>query len=289
MIQSARRRRKKRKDLMGVMGIIAIFVIGGVGFYFLSSMTKELELDDYGCPKENGPNAVTTIIFDKSETYTNDQVTDIKSSFRAWLSGKEPAIKGRDINLEQFAVGNLIQLYVTDQGSLDIAQGLTPVAQQCIPKDFKDANIYFENPAFVEKRQNQFLLKFNDAIDSLLEESEGKSPILETLIRVSNSESFQMHSDKPRHMLIVSDMLQNSDKYSHYRSSQGTSWEIFEDQMSDTIYVKVRFNTLKVQIFYATRQNPRDRKLQTQELVDFWSKFFKNSGADVTDWIRIDG
>ena len=59
--------------------------------------------------------------------------------------------------------------------------------------------------------------------------------------------------------------------------------------MSDTVYVKVRFNTLKVQIFYATRQNPRDRKLQTQELVDFWSKFFKNSGADVTDWIRIDG
>ena len=50
--------------------------------------------------------------------------------------------------------------------------------------------------------------------------------------------------------------------------------------MSDTVYVKVRFNTLKVQIFYATRQNPRDRKLQTQELVDFWSKFFNNSGAD---------
>jgi len=272
---------------MGIIGIISIFVVGGVGFYFLNSMKDPL--DSYGCSIKNGPNEVTTIIFDKSETYTNDQVTDIKSSFKSWLSGNEPAIKNRPINLDQFAVGNLIQLYVTDQSSLDIAEGLTPVAQQCVPKDFVDANIYFENPAFLEKRQNQFISKFNDAIDSLLDESEGKSPILETLIRVSNSESFQMHSDKPRNMIIVSDMLQNSDKYSHYRSNQGTSWEVFEDQMSDTVYVKVRFNNLKVQIFYATRLNPRDRKLQNQDLVDFWSNFFRNSKAEMKEWITMDG
>ena len=287
MIQSVRRRRKKRKDLLGIIGIISIFAIGGVSFYFLNSINDPL--DNYGCSIKNGPNAVTTIIFDKSETYTNDQVTDIKSSFNSWLSGNEPATKDRPINLEQFAVGNLIQLFVTDQDSLNLAEGLTPVAQLCVPKDFKDANIYFENPSFLERRQNQFISKFNNAIDSLLEEAEGKSPILETLIRISNSESFQMYSDKPRNMLIVSDMLQNSDKYSHYRTNQGPSWEVFEEKMSDTIYVNVRFNKLKVQVFYATRQSERDRKLQQRPLVEFWKNFFKNSNAEMGEWIRMDG
>ena len=96
MIQSARQRRKKRQDLMGIVGIIALFVIFGGGFYFLQSTNDPL--DEFKCSIKNGPNAVTAIIFDKSQIYTNDQVTDIKTSFNLWLAGNEATTKNSHIN-----------------------------------------------------------------------------------------------------------------------------------------------------------------------------------------------
>ena len=100
MIQSARQRRKKRQDLMGIIGIIALFIIFGGGYYFLQSTNDPL--DKFKCSIKNGPNAVTAIIFDKSQRYTNDQVTDIKTSFNLWLAGNEATTKNRRIDLDFF-------------------------------------------------------------------------------------------------------------------------------------------------------------------------------------------
>ena len=91
MIQSARQRRKKRQDLMGIVGIVALLVLGGGGYYFLQSTYDPV--DKYKCSIENGQKAVTAIIFDKSQMYTNDQVTDIKTSFNLWLAGNEATTK----------------------------------------------------------------------------------------------------------------------------------------------------------------------------------------------------
>ena len=59
--------------------------------------------------------------------------------------------------------------------------------------------------------------------------------------------------------------------------------------MSGTVYVNVRFNKLKIQVFYAARQSQRDRDLQQRPLVEFWKNFFKNSNAEMGEWIRMDG
>ena len=137
MIQSARRKRQKRKDFMGIIGIITVLSLGGIGIFFIAS-SDTLD-EETMCPVKKGPNAVTAIIFDKSESYSNDQVTDIKTSFDSWLSGQEPTNKNRPIDLSFFNEGNLVQLYVTDQKSLNKAEGLQPIAQLCVPKDFKRA------------------------------------------------------------------------------------------------------------------------------------------------------
>ena len=127
MIQSARKRRKKIKDIMGIIGIVSLLAIGGTGYYFIQANNDPL--DEFQCSIKNGPNEVTAIIFDKSQTYTNDQVTDIKTSFDLWLRGEEVITKNRSIDLSFFEQGNLIQLYVTDQVNLDKPDGLEPVAQ----------------------------------------------------------------------------------------------------------------------------------------------------------------
>ncbi len=287
MIQSARRKRKKRKDIFGMIGIVLLFTISGGGYYFLQSSNDPL--DEFQCSIKNGPNAVTAIIFDKSQSYTNDQVTDIKTSFNLWLTGKEAGNKNRPIDLTYFAEGNLIQLYVTDQNNLNKPDGLNPVAQLCVPKDFREANEWIENPIFLKQNYDKFISTFSSTIKSLTEESEGTSPIMETFVRISNSENFQIHPDKPHNMFIVSDMLQHSENYSHYRSLEGPAWDAFENKMKGTVYTRVRLNDVKVQVFWATRQSDRDRSLQTRTLVEFWEQFFYNADANMSSWVLMDG
>ena len=289
MIQSARQRKKKQKDMLGILGILLIFGLSGFGYYFYETNTDPLDPNTY-CSVKNGPKAVTAIIFDKSQKYSTEQVTDIKTSFGLWLSGLEPKTKNRRGALAFFDEGNLIQLYVTDQKAVDTPNGLTPKAELCVPKDFKTANKYLENPQFLENDYNKFISEFATQIDNLLEVSEGKSPIMETFIRISNSENFQKHPNKKHNMFIVSDMLQNSDNYSHYwKGIDATSWDTFEDKMTGTVYMRPRLNGVQWQVFYAKRSELRERELQTTKLSNFWERFFDRGGAVKRDWVLIDG
>ena len=288
MIQSARQRRKKRQDLMGIVGIIALVVIFGGGFYLLQSTNDPL--DEFKCSIKNGPNAVTAIIFDKSQMYTNDQVTDIKTSFNLWLAGNEATTKNRRIDLDFFQEGSLVQLYVADENSLSQPDGLKPMAELCVPKDFRDANQWIENPAFLKADYDDFISKFSSIIEGLLEKAEGNSPIMETLIRISNSESFQKHPNVNHNIFIVSDMIQNSNNWTHYSGrNQGANWSRFSSEMSGTVFMRPRLNQVQVQVFYAKRQNQRDKSIQTRSHVQFWEEFFFNANANVSGWINIDG
>lgn len=288
MIQSARQKRKKRQDLIGIIGIIALFVIFGGGFYFLQSTNDPL--DEFKCSIKNGPNAVTAIIFDKSQMYTNDQVTDIKTSFNLWLAGNEATTKNRRIDLDFFQEGNLVQLYVADENALSQPDGLEPMAELCVPKDFRDANQWIENPAFLKADYDDFISKFSSIIEGLLEKAEGNSPIMETLIRISNSESFQKHPNVNHNIFIVSDMIQNSNNWTHYSGrNQGANWSRFSSEMSGTVFMRPRLNQVQVQVFYAKRQNQRDKSIQTRSHVQFWEEFFFNANANVSGWINIDG
>ncbi|MDA7802530.1 hypothetical protein N9J68_03155 [Gammaproteobacteria bacterium] len=288
MIQSVRQRKKKQKNLLGMIGIISILGFAGFGFYFYDSNSDPLDANN--CSIKNGPNAVTAIIFDKSQKYSIEQVTDIKTSFNLWLSGKEPNTKNRRVALDFFEEGNLIQLYVTDQKAVDTPDGLTPLAELCVPKDFQTANKWIENPEFLKEDYNKFITEFSTAIESLLEASEGRSPIMETFIRISNSENFQKHPNKKHNMFIVSDMLQNSDNYSHYwKGIDATNWDTFEEKMTGTVYMRPRLNGVQWQVYYAKRSELRERELQTIKLSNFWERFFDRGGAVKRDWVLIDG
>ena len=288
MIQSVRQRKKKQKNLLGMIGIVSILGFAGFGFYFYDSNSDPLDANN--CSIKNGPNAVTAIIFDKSQKYSTEQVTNIKTSFNLWLAGKEPNTKNRRVALDFFKEGNLIQLYVTDQKAVDTPDGLTPLAELCVPKDFQTANKWIENPEFLKEDYNKFITEFSTAIESLLEASEGRSPIMETFIRISNSENFQKHPNKKHNMFIVSDMLQNSDNYSHYwKGIDATNWDTFEEKMTGTVYMRPRLNGVQWQVYYAKRSELRERELQTIKLSNFWERFFDRGGAVKRDWVLIDG
>ena len=288
MIQSVKQQKKKQQDRNGILGIFAILVLAGAGTFAYFQFSNPIDEDSF-CPIKGGPKEVTAIVFDKSEQYSKEQVTDIKTSFEAWLSGVEPNSKNRPIDLSFFEEGNLIQLFVTDQRALEKSEGLEPIAQLCVPKDFKEAKGWIDNPDFLEADYQKFVKTFTGAIENLLKKAEGTSPIMETFVRIANSKSFQSHPSKPHNMFIVSDMLQHSDNYSHYRSGEGQNWKNFERKMEGSVFLNAPLNDVNWQVFLALRKNANDRNLQASNLSSFWSNFFANAGAISNSWILIDG
>ena len=287
MIQSARQKRKKRQDIMGIIGIVGLLFLGAGGVIFIQSNNDPL--DEYQCSIKNGPNAVTAIIFDKSDSYNKDQIADIKTSFNLWLSGNEATTKNRKIDLDFFKEGNLVQLYVIDENNLNLSDVLKPEAQLCVPKDFRDANIWVENQAFLKADYDNFISTFSSIIEGLLDKSDDRSPIMETIVRLSNSESFQNHPDVPHNIFLVSDMVQYSDNWDQIYNREGNNWDDFSNEMKGTVYMNLRLNEVQVQVFYAKRKNYKS--IQTLSHADFWVKFFKNAGANISErnWVLIDG
>lgn len=288
-MRSRRQQQKKQKDLLGIIGIIAILALGGGGYYLLDSNSDAVDPDTF-CSIDNGPAAVTAIVFDKSQAYSSDQVLDIKTSFDYWLAGKEPSTKDRPIDLSFFAEGTLVQLYVTDNQDIKSIAGLDPKVELCVPKDFRDSEGWISNPQLSSNQYKKFVNAFSTILDDLLREEEGISPIMETFVRLSNSKSFLEYPDKQHNIFIISDMLQHSDNYSHYASNQGVDWKNFEKKMAGTIYLNLRLKNVGWQVFLARRNNPRDKALQKNANVIFWENFFRNAEAlPPGRWISIDG
>ena len=287
MIRSAKARKKQSQDRWSLFGIVVLLTLFVGSYVFYQDVTDPL--DDRNCSIKNGPEAVTALVFDKSQAYSPEQITDIKASFNYWLQGEDPSSKKRPIVLDFFRIGALLQLYVTDQGDLDQAKSLLPLVELCVPKDFRDANKWIENPDFLGKKYKHFITTFRSEIEHLLNVADGTSPIMETFVRISNSESFLAHQGVPHNLFVVSDMLQNSDNYSHYSQSQGTDWAIFEKKMAESVYLRTRLKDVRWQVFFAKRDDLREKKLQTTRLTQFWESFFNNAEAKARPWILIDG
>jgi len=285
-MRSHRQQQKRRKDILGIIGMISILAFGGGGYYFFSSNSDPLDANN--CSIKNGPEAVTAIIFDKSQMYSAEQVTDIQLSMDLWLTGNEVATKDKGVALDFFSEGTLLQLYQTDNTDVNSVGGLKPLVELCVPADFKNANALIQNPGMMKETYQDFLNQFSVILKDLLQTQEGTTPLLETFVRLSNSKSFQSHGDKQHNMFIISDMLQSSKNYSHY-DNQGIKWQNFEKKMADTVYFhEDLLKGVRWQVFQAIRPEPH-RGLQTRELVNFWTEFFSRVGATPKQWMLIDG
>ena len=307
MTPSRRKQRKINKDIQGIAGIVVIISLlftGGFYFYNLDS------LDQNFCSVNNGPKALTAIIFDKSAQYNQDEVVDIKTSLNSWLQGEKLATKDRRIDKIFFSEGVLIQLYEIDSKSLSQFSELQIQAELCVPKDFSKlslSNQLIVNQGFLEQRMEKFINTYKEAINNLLNKREGNSPIMESLVRISNSQSFQQYPDIQHNIFLVSDMLQNSDNYSHYQGCKksgncgdalGLDWSEFKIKMQDTIFYKPGLNGVNWTIFLkaAEGEDRQGLSLQSINTTDgknmhklFWEKYFNNAGAEKVRFINIDG
>jgi hypothetical protein len=250
------------KTFIGVLIIlIALGALGAIGFlsFRLSSepgLTAEL------CPAD-GPVEHLAILLDTTDPLT---LTHLQRTRQIVESKIDAALVGTRVS------------FSTVNPDSDIRQ--SAFFSICKPPSGDDASRLTENPRMVqEKYEKEFLDPVDDALDDLLTIPEApSSPIMEGLQEFASRIPEFTTTDRPRELVIMSDLMQHSDAFSFYR---GGNWKSFSDANGP-------------ERFGFTFKNADITVLRIPRLVemaavvdDFWVRYLMIQGFDDTNIISI--
>ena len=263
-------------------GIVILCGIGGFAIVLLASVvgvmwTRPIIGSD-NCVYQDkrllrrAPTDQTVILVDQSEALTD--------THRRFALG---FIKDYVADDDRLSVRSRIALFTFSKLNFESpgSPSFRPSSDLCRPPS-QGNELYENNRKITKDFYLRFLVPVTTALEqSLTTEVGERSPILETLQLISRSQEIGDGGRKT--LIVVSDMLQNTPGFSHYRERR--TWEDFVRSgfASD---VKADFRDWNVIVIYLRRY--RERHLQQGSHVDFWQRYFHEAGGKVTRWAGVD-
>ncbi|MEM9378076.1 MAG: hypothetical protein AAGA72_17805 [Pseudomonadota bacterium] len=262
-----RRSREKKQRAQAILNfIIAGLAVAIIGFSFFALQPApydELTL----CEISDDLPPHTAVIIDKTDEYSAQQATLIAAIIR----------RTRD----QLAIGERLTLFELDQDGQFDPRGEFSL---CNPGRGDQVNALFRNPEQIEARFNQ---KFDRPLETILDDlvvpkEAPNSPVLEALARLGQTEAFSSRAPA-RRIVIISDMLQNSDVFSIYGGG-GSLPDSIPDAMSVADTTLRRFGDSLNGVRLEVRLIPRARYVDMQRgpLRAYWDDIFRDLGVRVT-------
>ena len=265
----ARRRRNRRKAkqqrqaILNIILLVSTLMIGGVLFW---SLQPEPYDEDTLCILSEELPPHTAVIIDKTDEYSAAEAGLIAAAIR----------RTRD----RLDVGERLTLFELDaRGQFDPRGEMS----MCNPGRGDQVNPLFRNPKMIEERYSDLFEAPMEAIlDDLVTPKEAPaSPILEALARLAQTENFSDQAPD-RSILLVSDMLQNSDVFTAYGGA-GRIPETASDPRDAANIIIGRFGDGLRGTQLEVRLIPRDRHVDLQRgpLAAYWNAVFVELGVDV--------
>jgi len=156
-----------------------------------------------------------------------------------------------------------------------------PSSDLCRPPS-RGNELYENNRRITKDFYLRFLVPVTTALQqSLTTEVGERSPILETLQMISRSQEIEDGGRKT--LIVVSDMLQNTAGFSHYKERRRYEDFVRSGFASD---VKADFRDWNIIVVYLRRY--RDRQLQQGPHIDFWQRYFHDTGGNIVRWAGVD-
>ncbi len=227
-------------------GIVVILVLGVLASY---SDKLKVHPPDY-CPTGTWAQAwrnvrvpgETAILIDTSNAISAQDAGAAFTGIDSWARGSAPWLQRLSIHALP-----------------ESASDLDPrgYGSWCVPKEGEDANLIYENAVYVEAQFRQFLAKLRDIFRELVSRQEAdESPIVETMAHL-----VQRNEDLDS-IVLVSDMLQNTEAWSHYAKDRDvTSLPAACREITDPGRLQTVF------VYYIDRGLP---EIQAPEWPDEW-------------------
>lgn len=266
-----RKQATQRKNLIGSLLIFAVLgLVAFLAFFRYELQNKQLAYDtETLCPSNITSPKYVALVFDKSDAYNKIQQQFLRRFFDDFKANLLP--------------GTRISIYVIDAHN---NKEIAPDFVVCVPRTGDDANALYENPKLIRQRWHErFEQPLDLAINGFMQPAQADfSPIMEVFQTISLS-AFPLGSETvPKQIILISDMLQHTPEWSHYRGQMDFS------NLQKTLYYQ-RINTdlqqAEVNILYVRREGME--KLQNKRHAFFWSDFIQSIGGRVTLIEKIDG
>lgn len=280
-----RARRTTRRLVAAAVTAGVVFVAGAVVFVMAARTNPTLSEENL-CRLDAPPVAEVIIILDASDPWNEIQRTVLQQEFGA-LQREIP----------RFARVSLFTL------TAEATALPSPTVQLCNPGSLEDLKrttpfggrgvSIIANPELFETR---WRTGFTARLDSIFQAHAGSagtawSPIMET-IRAAAIEVFGVPSndpDRPKKLYIFSDMLQHTERYSHYTDAD---WSRADARALADLAVTgtTALTNTEVHVFLLDRPVVGQRPGNTRSaLVEFWDEYFSAQGARLVRVRRVEG
>lgn len=252
--------RRRRSRLPKAPFIALALVLVALAALVAIALIPRAEYDpDSLCPTD-GEYPRTAILIDATDSLSVSQVKTIREEINALRN--------------RLALNEWVGIFLLDEDNLTLP---TPMVALCNPGDESTANPLYENPTQIRRRFDQeFRTPIGEAVEQLVDlPPKPTSPILEMVRAVALDRDFD--STQKRRLIVVSDMLQNTQDYSHYRAD--ADFNAWQDSNHAKEFLQLSMLGVEVEILYLKR--PDVRSLQTLGHVAFWESYFGAVGAKV--------
>lgn len=259
-VQSIRDSRRRSRRFLGVL-LIALAVCGAltiIALYMLFSK-QQVESDEVTLCPRGGPRGLTVILIDRTDPLTTVQREALRQEFKR--------IK------KTLPVGTAIQVYSVGPIGDDLLTAESPIV--CNPGRGEGTSKWTGNPLLLEKRwRERFAEPIERVFDQMLRPgSSPVSPILESVQSVAIKPLGSLGAEvKYRRLVIVSDMLQNTEEFSQYQQIVP-----FVEFKRTEYYLRVRADLAQVdvEIIYLRREEGR----QGKDHIEFWQEYIADCGG----------
>ncbi len=264
------RRREQRLRRLAIINILVVAGVIGAIAYTLHALRPKAYDERTLCPildVDETPPPHTVIIVDKTDSYSAQQTQLISDAI---LRAKDRLDLGERITIAA----------LDDAGRYDPRGEIS----LCNPGRPDQVNPLYTNPRLVqEKYESSFDVPLERALADLVQPRQApSSPILEALARQAQTEAFARGVPR-RRVLLVSDMLQNSDVFSVYGGGAGVLPEDMPTPDDAARALEERFGDTLRGVRLEVRLIPRGRweDLQRGRLRAYWEELADALGMTI--------
>lgn len=252
--RQGRRLSVQRKALL--MFSLVILCIGtALAVYVLG---RPPELDAFLCPRGSVPPHMVVLI-DPTDPLTPDEVYTVRRELQRRVEALKPGER-----LSLLAIQPQPQGLVTES-----------LFSRCRPRDGTDANPLTENQALLQKQYREaFEEPLARALTRLGElPGANTSPIMESLHEVATLREFAFVPGARRTLLLVSDLLHHTPKYSQYSPAASTG------ALPPSVVAEVQGTLAGVDVLVLLRTSSAMCPWQTPAHARLWETYMQQAGV----------
>jgi hypothetical protein len=250
------------------IGLVAA-AVGAIGVSYVAIARGHQALDDTTlCPAS--PSSITVLLVDVTDPMTTAQRQDFQNQLTR-LRNSIPRY------------GKLIVTKVDSASS----RLLEPVIIRCNPGTAEDESDWNGNPRAVQKKHDEgFVAPLETAFSGLTQASgSDRSPIFESVQSVALTELLNPDAAKlPRRLILVSDLLQNTDGLSFYAGLPEA-----DAFVASPAFRRVRTDLSDVDVEIWMLERSDAPRTQPRALVDLWDRAIAEQGGEVSRAYNVSG